>query len=67
MIKLLNILVRISGIILFLCILIGFNKRIQLTRRIFDVNNLRVCNHFGILNHLSKKYGINKEELDVFQ
>lgn len=67
MIKLLNILVKISDIILFLCILIGFNKRIQLTRRIFDVNNLRVCSHFRILNHLSKKYEINKEELVVFQ
>lgn len=69
MIRLLNVLVKISGqwynfVSLHFDL---FNKRIQLTRRIFDVNNLRVCNHFGILNHLSKKYEINKEELVVLQ
>lgn len=52
---------------MFLCILIGLNKRAQLTTRIFDVNNLRVCNHFGILIHLIKKYEINRQELVVFQ
>lgn len=58
MIELLNVMVKITDIIMFLFILIGFNKRTQPTRRIFDVNNLRVCDHFGILNHLSRKYGI---------
>lgn len=58
MIELLNVMVKITDIIMFLFILIGFNKRTQLTRRLFDVNNLRVCDHFGILNHLSRKYGI---------